>query len=149
MLLFSPGKHGNPSMWHDLLSPSVTGPGTFTVAVLLLIGLPLLMYALCHGFVLASHPSDQRLHCNRSTLTISKVRWLDFQNNDWISRSYTLADISEIRYRRIASLRGTSIYGLHLIAEGARERVFPGLDRRTAKKILQALQVFGVKVQEF
>ena len=149
VLLFSPGKHGNPSMWHDLRSASITGSATFTVAVLLLIGLPVLMYVLCQRFVLASYPSDQRLHCDRSTLALSKVRWLDFQKKRWKTRSYALEDVSQISYRRIASLRGTSIYGLQVIANNNRETMFPGLDRRNAKRMLRALKAIGVNVSDF
>jgi hypothetical protein len=41
-LLFAPGKHGNPSMWHDLSTFSVSSSG-FIVPLFLLVSVPLLM----------------------------------------------------------------------------------------------------------
>jgi hypothetical protein len=138
-LLFLPGKGGTASMWHDLSQG-------FIVPLAILVGCSVLMVLLTWRYTVSAYPSDETFHCDRSALTISKVRWLDFTNKHWDTRYYTLASLQEMSYDRIARLRGTSIYGLRVIAEGRTQRVLPGLKPRQADKILRALKAFGVDV---
>jgi hypothetical protein len=145
---FVPRKHGRPSMWHYLSSSSVVESGNSTVAVLLLLAVPLFMYITCRRYIWAAYPLDEKPYCDGSTLTISKIRWLDFRNADWRSRRYALTDVSDIKYCRVARLRGSSIYGLRVIAKGRRERILPGLDEPSGEKILSALKALGGKVSD-
>jgi hypothetical protein len=144
-LLFLPGKHGNSSMWHDLSSYPVDS-GSFIFPFVLLLGLTLLMVLLSWRYVVSAYPSDEMFHCDRSMLTVSKVRWLDFKNTHWDTCSYALVEIASMKYQAIASLRGTSIYGLRFIVGGRRQRVLPGLKASEADKILKALKGLGVDV---
>jgi hypothetical protein len=146
-VLFLPGKHGNPSMWHDLSSSPVNS-GDFIVPLVLLLGTSILMVLISWRYVVSAYPSDQILHCDKSTLTISKVRWLDIHNEHWNTRSYALAEIEKMRYQTIASAKGGSIYGLRFIARGKPQRVLPGLEPREADKILKALKAFGADVPD-
>jgi hypothetical protein len=146
-VLFLPGKHGNPSMWHDLSSSPVDS-GNFMFGVALLLGMGLLMVLLLWRYTLSAYPSDETFQCDRSMLTVSKVRWLDFKNEHWDTRSYAVAEIATMRYRAIATARGMSIYGLRFIAGGRKQRVLPGLKPSEADKILKALKVLGVDVPD-
>ncbi len=143
-LLFLPGRNGSPSMWQDLSS---SGPDIF--ACILLLSAPPFMLLLIWRYAVSAYPSDEVFRCDGSTLTISKVRWFDFQNNDnWSTRSYALPEIETMRYKAIASARATSIYGLWFKAGGRIERVLPGLEPREADKILKAVKRFGVNVPD-
>jgi hypothetical protein len=57
-LVFLPGKHGNPSMWHDLSSHPVDSGG-FIVPLVLLWSFPLFMGLLTWRYVVAAYPSDE------------------------------------------------------------------------------------------
>jgi len=90
----------------------------------------------------------RKFHCDRSTLTISRVRWLDIHNNkDWHTRSYPLADIANIRYQAVARTGGK---GGNLRSPLYRRRqdaeVLPGIEPRQADRILKALKAFGADV---
>jgi hypothetical protein len=146
-LLFLPGKHGNPSMWHDLSSYPVDS-GWFIFPMALLLGFPPLAGLLTWRYVVSAYPSDETFRCDRSTLTISRVRWLDIQNKHWDTRSYALADIVKMRYQAIARAKGASIYGLRFIAGGRTQRVLPGLKPREADKTLKAFKAFGADVPD-
>lgn len=146
-LLFLPGKHGNPSMWHDLSSPKADSRD-FVVAFLILLGGSALMVLLSWRYVVSAYPSDESFCCDGSTLTISKMRWLDIRNKNWDTHSYGLAEITDIRYRAIATARGTSIYGLRFMAKGRTQMVLPGLKPSDADKILRALKAFGADVPD-
>lgn len=146
-LLFLSGKHGKPSMWQNL-SSSPTDSGGFIVPLVILLCFPVLAVLLLWRYTVSAYPSDETFHCDRSTLTLSRVRWLDIHNNHWNTRSYLLADIRDIRYRAVARTHGTSIYGLRFTANGSKQRVLPGLKPRDADKVLNALKAFGADVPE-
>lgn len=141
-LLFVPGKHG--SMWHD-----ITAAHTLSDAEV-----PLAFVLAGFGFVWllglrwseAAWPSDERFHCDRSTLTLARVPLLDFKNRDWQSSSYPLGTVSKIRYAIYASAKGSSIYGLRFKIDGKRHKCLPGLEAPEAQKILCALQQLGADV---
>lgn len=146
-LLFLPGKRGSPSIWHGLSTSSV-GSADFLFPFFLLLSLPPFMLIMTKRYVRLAYPSDETFHADRSTLSISRARWLDTHNNHWDTCSFTLAEVRDIRYKAIASLRGTSIYGLRFIAGGKTRRVLPGLKPRDAEKILAALKAFGADVPD-
>jgi hypothetical protein len=144
-LLFLSGKNDSPSMWDGLSSSPVNSEG-FIFPVMVLVSCVAFIVLLSWRYVISAYPADETFYCDGRTLTISKVRWLDFTNKHWDTRSYTLASLQEVSYDRIARLRGTSIYGLRVIAEGKTQRVLPGLKPREADKILRPLKAFGVDV---
>lgn len=146
-LLLLPGKHGGPSMWQDLSSHPV-GSGGFIFPLVLLLSFPPLIVLVTWRYVVSAYPSDETFRCDRSTLTISKVRWLDIHNKKWDTRSYALTEIEKMGYQAIARAKGASIYGLRFMACGKTQRVLPGLKAREADKILQALKAFGVNVPD-
>ena len=141
-LLFLPGKHGNPSIWRDL-SPQ---PVLLSIASLVAFGFILLVI---WNYTLSAYPSDETFRCDGATLTVSKVRWFDFHNNDnWKTRSYALAEIETMRYKAIASAKGSAIYGIWFKAAANSESVLPGLGPREADQILKAVKALGVNVPD-
>ncbi|HSR07995.1 MAG TPA: hypothetical protein VLM42_12650 [Bryobacteraceae bacterium] len=147
LLLVRPGSHGDPSMWHDL-STSPVDSGNFLVPLVLVLSFPVFVGLISWRWVVMAYPSDESFHCDRSTLTISRVRWLDIHNKDWETRSYPLADIEKIRYQALASAKGSSIYGLRFLAGGKTQRVLPGITPRQADKVLKALKALGADVSD-
>src|SRR5579872_6413103 len=147
VVLVRSGGHGDPSLWHDL-STSPVDSGNFLVPLVLVLSFPLFMGLISWRYVVMAYPSDESFHCDRSTLTLSRVRWLDIHNKDWQTRSYPLADIADIRYRAVASAKGGSIYGLRFLAGGKTQRVLPGITPRQADKVLKALKALGADVPD-
>lgn len=146
-LLFLPGRHGDPTMWQTL-TRSRFGSTGFMFEWLLLLSFPLLMFFLCGRYAVAAFPSDEKLHCDQSTLTLSKARWLDFRSNQWDTRSYPLADVHEIRYRTVLSTKNATIYGLRFVAGGRNQKILPGLSPCDAEEILNALKALGADVPD-
>lgn len=145
VLLFVPAKHGRRSMWHDLSTSSLGSEG-FLVPIFLVLSVPILMGILLGRYTKFAFPSNESFSCDRSTLTVARVRWFDIHNNDWDTHSYQLAEVRELRYRTVARAKGTSIYGLRFIARGKTQRVLPGLAPRDADRILMAIRAFGADV---
>ena len=147
LLLFAPGKHGTPSMWNDLLS-SQANTSDFLVPLAILLIVPVMMVLLLRRYIVEAYPSDETFHCDRSTLTISKVKWFDIRNKQWTTLQFPLADVADIRYRSLASAKNTCIYGLRFRAGGRTQRVLPGLTVSDAAKILNALKGLGADVPD-
>jgi hypothetical protein len=146
-LLFLPGKHGDPSMWHDL-SAGPAGSAGFLTRLALLLCSPLFMVVTTKRYVMLAYPSDETFRCDRSTLSISRVRWFDVDNHRWDTQSYSLVEVRGIRYGAVASLRGYSIYGLRFEAGGRTQRILPGLKPRDAETLLAKLKAFGADVPD-
>lgn len=147
LLVFSNGKHGNPGMWHDFATYPINSSG-FIVPLLILLGCSALMVLISWRYIVMAYPSDEIFYCDQSTLTISKVPWLDIHNKDWRIRSYPLNQITGIKYKSVATAKGGAVYGLRFKAGGRSERVLPGLGTHDAGKILKAVKAFGMDVSE-
>ncbi len=144
-LVFLPGKHDAPSMWHDIsTSPINSGDLIFPLSLVLLFAVS--MGFLATRYLLAAYPSDEAVHCDQSTLIVSKIPWLDVSNSKWTIRSYPLKDVSQLRFGIIASAKGYSIYGICFVAEGKTQRVLSGLEAPEAAEILRALKELGADV---
>jgi hypothetical protein len=144
-LLFLPGKHSRPSMWHDM-SDATIGSSDFLVPLgILILGGGLLGW-MSFRWSAAAWPSDETLHCDHTTLTISRIPYLDFRNRTWKTRSYALRDIEKFRFAIYASAKNSSIYGFRFRTNGRRHKTLPGLEAPEAQNILTALLRFGVDV---
>jgi hypothetical protein len=143
-LLFSPGKHGRPSMWHDI-SSAPPGSDDLIVGPVILLVFPVFMFLVSRRYVIMAYPSDERLDCDRSSITMSRVRWLDIHNSHWETKTYPLSDLTDLRYVKVASSRGVTIYGLRFRAAGRNERILPGLNTQQAGVILGAMERFGIR----
>lgn len=147
LLIFADGKHGQPGMWHDFVTYPVNSQG-FILPLVLLVGTSALMVLISWRYIVMAYPSDETFYCDRSTLAVSKVRWLDIHNRDWVTRSYPLEEIKWIKYRVVARAKGTAIYGLRFKAAGRKERVLPGLGTHDAGRILKAIKAFGANAED-
>jgi hypothetical protein len=149
--LSCPRRNGGTSIWHDLSSvPLDSFDFMFYMSLLIvMVGIPVLyMTVTSWEYGVAANPSDQTLYCDRSTLTISTVRWLDIDNKDWETCSYALEEITKMKYGVIAATRGGTVYGLCFCARSKVHCVLPGVKPRTADKILKALKALGVDVPD-
>jgi len=144
-VIFLPGKHGAPSMWHDVSTSPINSAGFIFPLSLVLLG-AIFMGCVATRYLLAAYPSDETVHCDRSTLTVSKVPWLDVRNSKWTTRSYSLRDVSHLRFGVIASAKGSSIYGIRFVAAGKKLKVLPGLEAPEAAEILQGFKALGADV---
>src|SRR5579875_3320853 len=109
-VLFLPGKHGNPSMWHDLTS----APSGSPIVVFIPVGLVLFVGLFgwqTFRYARAAWASDETFHCDREAITISRIPWLDFSNRTWRTYTYPLAEVSAIRFAVIASAKGKQFWG--------------------------------------
>ena len=147
LLVFANGKHGEPGMWHDFATNPLNSSG-FIAPLLILLCCSALLVLISWRYVVMAYPSNETFYCDRSTLTISKVRWLDIHNKDWRTRSYPLRQITGLKYRSVATAKGGAVYGLRFEVEGRSERVLPGLGTHDAGKILKAVKSFGANVNE-
>jgi hypothetical protein len=144
-VLFLPGKHGNPSMWHDLTS-NPSGPLAFFILIVIF---PLIGLFSWQGvrYARAAWPSDETFFCDREVITIKRIPWLDFSNRTWQTYTYPLSEVSSFRFAVIASVRGRSFWGLRFRSHG-RRWALPGLEAPEAIEILSGLRALGVDVPE-
>jgi hypothetical protein len=144
-VLFSPGKHGNPSMWHLLTSTPSGSPVLFIpCSLLLLLGL---FTWQAFRYARAAWPSDEHFHCDKGAITIERIPWLDFSNQTWRTYTYPLSEVRSIRFAVVASARGRAYWGLRFQADG-RKWVLPGLEAPEGKQILSGLRALGADVPE-
>ncbi len=137
LLLFLPGKGGSPSVWHSR-----------SASFDLVLTFPLFMFFLTKRYVRLAYPPDETFSCDRSTLTTARVRWFDFRDGNWDSSSFPLAEVREIKYRVLVSMRGMSVYGLRFKVGNKTLRVLPWLKPAEAERILLALKSFGADVPD-
>jgi hypothetical protein len=145
-LVFLPGKHGSPAMWTDLSSKPVTS-SDFLFPFCIVLSFVIFMSWLGIRWSLAAWPTDDALHCDRNTFTVSRAKWLDTQNK-LIPESYPLAQISELRYSAIATAKGSTIYGLRFRLNGKKQKLLSELEAPEAKVILNALKALGADVPD-
>jgi len=145
-VLFLPGKHGNPSMWHDLASAPADSSG-FLVPVIGLVFFIGLFGWQGFRYARAAWASDETFHCDREAITISRIPWLNFSNRIWRTYTCPLTEVSAIRFAVIASAKGRQFWGLRFRADG-RKWVLPGLEAPEAKTILAGLKALGADVPD-
>jgi len=143
-LLFLPGKNG-PSMWQDMSNAGIESGGFLVPLGILIIGCGLLSWM---GFrwSAAAWPSDETLRCDHTTLTISRIPYLDFRNLKWNTKSYALRDIERFRFAIYASAKGSSKYGFRFRRERQTTQDTSRPRSPEAQNILKALQGFGIDV---
>jgi hypothetical protein len=139
-LLFLPGKHGNPSMWQDLVSAPLGSAGFIAPIIFLSVGAALMGWQ-GSRYARAAWASDEKFHCDREAITISRIPWLNFSNSTWRTCTYPLTEVSAIRFAVIASAKNKSFWGLRFRAP-ARKWALPGLEAPEAKTILLGLEHF-------
>jgi hypothetical protein len=144
-LIFLPGKHSQQTMWRDMSNAPIDSSAFLVPLTGLILGCVFMGWT---GFrwSAAGWPSDETLRCDHTTLTISRVPYLDFRNRKWKTKSYLVSDIKNLRFAVYASAKGSSIYGLRFRSDDGGHKILPGLEAPEAKDILTALQHLGVDV---
>jgi hypothetical protein len=92
-------------------------------------------------------PSGELLHCDRQSLTVSRITWWNLRGH-WTTRSYPLADISQLCFGVVIRSRGNNFDGLRFQAYGKKHKLFAGLEAPEAHKILKGLHALGVDVPD-
>jgi hypothetical protein len=111
----------------------------FIVLILSILG-SVFVYGFRHFF-----PSADRLHCDRSTFTISKIAFWSFGKR-WKSQSVLPSEVTDARYDVVFRSRGGKIYGIRANVRGKSWKVLPGIPASDAKTLLQGLGRMGVNV---
>jgi hypothetical protein len=142
LFLFAPGKHRAPSVWQDLQSNPVESFGFLFPMGILLVLFPLIAWLLVRALQV-THPGAQRLEFDGATLTVSCIRWMDWKNEEWVTKAYLLRQIWDIRYGVLVSRRGNSIHGLRFRTAGRNYKLFPKLTTVQAGKILAGFEAMG------
>lgn len=146
-VLFTPGNHARPSMWHAMSRSAVGSPG-FMYPIYMFLGIALFLFVLQRRYVLYAYPSAETFRCDHSGVTLSRVPWFDTSNTHWRTRTYSIGELEDVRYGVIAISKGASIYGLRFNTGIDAHRVLPGLAPRDAHRILQVLKAFGADVPD-
>jgi hypothetical protein len=139
--IFMPGKQGT-NLYHDFHGESSRATGYVFLAAAILV-----MAWLLKVYLPIAYPGAQKLECNANMLTVSRLRWLDWNNQNWSVETYLLRDVCRTRYGNIYSSRTGSIDGLRFTAAGEDVRLFPGLSEPQAEKVLAQLESFGVATE--
>jgi hypothetical protein len=135
--------HGqNPNIWVMLADsrPGSTGFAFNVIDAVLIVVLVVFFLLVGIRYFL---PFGERLHCDRSTLTWSKIPWVSFGNR-WVTRSLPLSEILRASYGIVYKSKG--IYGILLEAEGKPWKLFWGIETPEANRILLGLKGLGVNV---
>jgi len=138
------GKQGETSLWQDMHAYPMSSPRIYwPLAILVAFGV--LFGWHMTRVVAILYPGAEKLECDATTLMVSRIRWLDWENEEWISESYKLSDVTRIRFGVIVSGRGSSTYGLLFGAAGRTYKLFPKLTSREAGKILAGVEALGAE----
>jgi hypothetical protein len=97
-----------------------------------------------YGFRYFFPPGD-RLHCDHSAFTISKIAFWSFGNR-WKVQSVLPSEVTEARYGVVQRSRNGKIYGIRADIRGKSWNVLPGVPASDARTILQGLRSMGVNV---
>lgn len=128
----------NPTLYHDDVAAfyvKVIGIALCSTifALIFIYGLRLLF------------PFGDRLHCDRSTFTISKVAFWSFGKR-WKTQSVPPSKVTLARYGVVSKGKSGETFGIIVDVCGKRWKVFEFIDASHAKPILQGLSKMGVKV---
>jgi hypothetical protein len=135
--------HGrNPSLWMMLADSRPGSPGfafhvidaVFVVLLVLLFLLVGIRYFL---------PFGERLRCDRSTLTWSKIPWMSLGNR-WVTHSIPLPEAVRASYGIVYKSKG--VYGIVLDTYDEAWKLFWGIESPEANRILRGLKGLGVNV---
>ncbi|HEY2460836.1 MAG TPA: hypothetical protein VGI16_08510 [Candidatus Acidoferrum sp.] len=92
-------------------------------------------------------PSGEKLHCDRSQLTVSKIPWISFRGR-WTTHVFSLAQVSEMKYGLIrrGTARDPSIYGILFLVDGNRRKILRRIGAPEAARLLRGIKKLGLDV---
>ena len=141
--IFLPGRHDSLSVWENLMThrwPS----SDFVSALIMAIFMGILCGSLFLYGVRQLFPNGEILHCDRSTLTVSKIPWFSLRGK-WKIQSFPVADVSNSGFFIHRSGRSV-VSGLRFLASGHKHKIFSGIEAPEADEILKGLAVLGADV---
>ena len=143
MLYFSWfGRGRNPGIWATLAGSRPGSAGFVFSAIDAVLVLALVVFILLVG-IRYFLPFGERLHCDRSALTWSKIPWVSLGDR-WVTQSIPVNGIILASYGIAYKSKG--IYGILLDTEGKPWKLFWGIETPEANRILLGLKELGVNV---
>jgi len=145
VMLYSGVGHGrNPGIWVILADSRPSSPdfmlNAFGTVFVLVVAVVFFAFGVRYCL-----PFGERLHCDRSTLTWSKIPWVSFGNH-WVERSIPMSEILQASYAIVYKSKG--VYGILLDAYGMPWKLFWGIETPEANRILRGLKGLGVKIRQ-
>jgi hypothetical protein len=130
----------NPSLL-VVIANSRPGSADFVIAILALTMEVFLLAVGIRYFL----PFCERLHCDGSTLTWSKIPWVCFGNRR-VTRSVPVSEIVRVSYAIVHGNVSGSYYGILLEPFGSSWKMFWGIESPEANRILIGLKALGINV---
>jgi hypothetical protein len=136
-------KHGESSVW-ETLSSRASNSGDFQSAAVFAFFAALICLFIFLIGIRMLFPLGNKLHCDRSTFTVSKIPWKNLHGK-WTTSSYPLGEISLVKFGIVYGGRATT-NALRFNAAGKTQKLFTGIQAPEANKILIGLRDLGVDV---
>jgi hypothetical protein len=127
-----------PTLW-EMLADSKPGSADFVFGVFASVFLAIAFLTGIRHLL----PFGERLLCDRTMLTCSKIPWISFGNR-WVTRSVPIAEIFRASYGIVYESKG--VYGILIETWGETWKLFWSIDSPEANRILRGLQGLGVNV---
>lgn len=133
----------NRGPWADLLRSHPGSPRSGSIVFESALLLLLLLFFLAIG-VRHLLPFAETLHCDRSTLTWSRIPWISFGNRR-ITHSVPFSEVVGASYAIV--YRSKNIHGIVLETYDENWKIFWGIESPEANRILHGLKKLGVNVE--
>jgi hypothetical protein len=138
--IFRPGR--GLGIW-EMLIESREGSGEFKLHLFELVFVAAIGVFFLAAGIRYCLPLGERLHCDRSTLTWSRIPWVSLGNR-WVTRSIPVTEIAGASYAIVYKSKG--VYGILLDTYGKPWKMFWQIESPEANRILRGLKALGVNV---
>jgi hypothetical protein len=137
---FSRGR--NPNIW-VMVADSRPGTADFIINLIFAVFVVVLIVFFLLLGIRYFLPFGERLHCDRFTLTWTKIPWVSFGNR-WVTRSIPITEVIRASFTIVYKSKG--IYGVLLETYGKPWKMFWGIESPEANRILRGLSGLGINV---
>lgn len=138
---FAPDRRGAWG-WNELTRPraGLAHPHIDLTGLVLYLSVSFIFLALGFRYLL---PFGERLHCDRSTLTWSRIPWISHRNR-WVINSIPFTEVVGVSYAIV--YQSKSVHGIVLETYDKNWKMFWGIEPPEANRILNGLKQLGVDV---
>lgn len=139
--------HDRYTMWYVLRHERVSSRYFIEAAIETLLICALWGFILAVG-VRSLFPSGEKLHGDRSQLTVSKIPWANFRGR-WMIRAFSRAEILQMEYGilRRGTAKSPSVYGIRFLAGGKVQKILSWIEAPEASHLLRGLERLGFNVR--
>ena len=128
--------------WNEVTRPHAGLPHSHLDLTGLVICLTISIFFLILG-IRYLLPFGERLHCDHSTLTWSRIPWISFGNR-WITRTVPFTEVVGASYAIVYQQK--NVHGIVLETFDENWKMFWGIEPPEANRILNGLKKLGVNV---